>query len=81
MEVDSGAELADVSRDNGWPIAFGCENGLCGTCIVHVSEGKENLNAPEEVEQQTLQMMCMDDGEHRLACRCKVQGDVEIEGM
>lgn len=82
-EVAKGARLADVTKDNGWPIAYGCENGLCGTCLVHVKNGKECLNKIEETEEQTLKMMCMDDGDYRLACRCEVEGEgeIEIEGL
>lgn len=81
VEVSEGTELASVTKDNGWPIAYGCENGLCGTCLIHVKEGKENLSEVDETENQTLEMMCMNDGEHRLCCRCKVNGDTEIEGL
>ena len=80
-EIENGGELKDVTRDNGWPIAYGCEDGMCGTCIVKVKEGKENLNAIEEKEAQTLDIMGMNDGEHRLCCQCKVNGDIAIEGM
>lgn len=80
-EVAEGSRLADVTKDNGWPIAYGCENGLCGTCLVNVKSGKENLNEVDEMEEQTLKMMCMDDSDYRLACQCEVKGDVEIEGL
>ena len=60
---------------------FGCEDGVCGTCLIKAHGGKENLSQMEEKEAQTLDMMCMKDGEHRLCCQCKVNGDVTIEGM
>lgn len=81
IETAQGTLLKDVARDKGWPIAFGCEDGVCGTCLVKIESGKENLNPMEEKEDQTLEMMCMKDGEHRLACQCKVNGDVTFEGM
>ncbi len=80
-DAEVGSNFADITRDNGWPIAYGCENGLCGTCLIHVKEGKENVSPMEEQEEQTLEMMCMNDGDHRLACRCKINGNVDIEGM
>ncbi len=80
-EVETGTNLKDVTKDEGWPIAYGCEDGMCGTCIVNVKEGKENLNPINEKEEQTLDVMGMNDGEHRLACQCKVKGDCEIEGL
>lgn len=80
-EVAEGTPLKDVVRDKGWPIAFGCEDGVCGTCIVEVEEGKENLSPMEDTESQTMEMMCMNDGNHRLACQCKCKGNVKIKGM
>lgn len=79
--ITAGGAIKDATKDQGWPIAYGCEDGVCGTCIVKVAEGKENISPMEEQEAQTLEMMCMNDGEHRLCCQCKANGDVAIEGM
>lgn len=80
-EATDGQELKDLTKENGWPIAYGCEDGVCGTCIVDVKEGKDSLSEMEDKEKQTMSIMGMDDGEHRLACQCQVKGDCEIEGM
>lgn len=80
-EVEAGTELKIITAAHGWPIAYGCGNGVCGTCIINIQEGKENLNEMDGVEDQTLDMMCMKDGDHRLACRCTVNGDITFEGM
>jgi len=80
-EIEEGNDLMDVTREKSRPIAYGCENGMCGTCIVKVTEGMENLSKLDDQESQTLDVMGMNDGEHRLACKCKVNGDVTIEGM
>ena len=80
-DAEDNDSLKDVTKNKGWPIAYGCEDGVCGTCIVEVKEGKENLSEMGEVEDQTLDMMGMKDGGHRLACQCKVKGDVTIKGM
>ena len=81
IEVSAGEELKEVVKDNGWPIAYGCEDGVCGTCIVEVSEGQDNMSPTGEIEEQTLEMMGMKDGEHRLSCQCKVNGDICIKAM
>ena len=78
-EIDTS--LKDATKGRGWPIAYGCEDGVCGTCIVEIKEGKENLSDIAEVEDQTLDMMGMKDGTHRLCCQCKIKGDVTIKGM
>ncbi|MBU1151679.1 (2Fe-2S)-binding protein [Patescibacteria group bacterium] len=78
-EVEAGAKLMDVTRDKGWSIAYGCEDGMCGTCIISVVSGMENLNEVSDKEKDTLEAMGMDPSVHRLACQCKVNGDVVIE--
>lgn len=80
-EIAAGACLKDVIKEKGWPVAFGCEDGVCGTCIVKVEEGMKNLSPAGERENQTLDMMGMKDGAHRLACQCFVNGDCKIRGM
>lgn len=81
VEVENGTPLAEVARENGWPIAFGCENGVCGTCVIQATENSDNLSKENDIEKQTLEMMCMNDQGYRLACQCKVNGNVTIEGM
>jgi ferredoxin len=81
VQAEEGAELKDITREKGWPIAYGCEDGACGTCIVEVEEGAENLGEMSDMEKQTLEVMMMNDGQHRLACQCKVKGDVKIKGL
>lgn len=78
-KTNDGQMLRTVTQSNNWDIPYACENGICGTCIVKVTEGKENLSEMEEMEKQTLQALGADDGEHRLACQCKVKGDVTIQ--
>mgnify|MGYP001617027258 CR=1 FL=1 len=71
--------LKDVVRDEGWPIMFACEDGVCGTCLIRTTAGMENLSPMDEKERETLQAMGMDPSTQRLACQCKVKGDVTIE--
>ena len=81
VEVSAGTSLKDVTKEHSWPMAYGCEDGMCGTCIVKIVEGMENLSPIEEKEKQTLSVMGMDDGTHRLCCQCIVNGDITIAGM
>ncbi|KKP37125.1 MAG: Ferredoxin-4 [Candidatus Peregrinibacteria bacterium GW2011_GWA2_33_10] len=79
--VNSGASLKELIEEKGWPVSFACENGICGTCLIKVVEGKEHLGEIKEQEKMTLEAMGMDSGEYRLACECVVgDGDVVIEG-
>lgn len=78
-EVEAGADLKDITKQNQWSIAYGCEDGMCGTCLVKVVEGKENLSHMEDKEKATLEAMGLDISQYRLCCQCKVNGDCVIE--
>lgn len=78
-EVEDGESLIQISRDNGSSIPFGCTNGVCGTCICKVVDGHNNLSEMGAREKNTLEMFGALDGDHRLACQCKVHGDVKLD--
>jgi len=71
-EVEDGSTLREPCKELGIP--FGCEDGQCGTCMVEVEEGEENLNDLNDAENN----MGM-DRKHRLACQCRInQGLIKI---
>lgn len=78
-ETEPGQLLVDICREAGSSIPFGCTNGICGTCIISVLEGMDNLSEQEPDEEMTLEMFGADKPEHRLACQCRVDGDVTID--
>ncbi|MFN3926661.1 MAG: 2Fe-2S iron-sulfur cluster-binding protein [Pseudanabaenaceae cyanobacterium] len=49
--------------------------GQCGTCIVEVTAGMENLSPPTDFEQRKLKRK---PDNYRLACQCLVNGEVSI---
>tara|TARA_Y100000296_G_scaffold51192_1_gene58712 strand:- start:1282 stop:1542 length:261 start_codon:yes stop_codon:yes gene_type:complete len=56
-------------------VPFNCKNGICGTCMVDVVEGEDNLSELTE-EEHDLER----DKKHRLACQCKIKkGEVKID--
>lgn len=74
VEVEDGARIKGVCEDAGVP--FACEEGICGTCVVEVEEGEENLSeyTPEEVD------FLGDEGCERLACQCRIRcGRVKLK--
>ena len=78
LEVKDNYALIDMCEDQDTSILFGCRDGACGACMVKVLEGRENLSKMEESEQDFLETMAAEDDE-RLACQCRVLGDVTLE--
>lgn len=72
VELEKGKEIRDAAEKLG--VKFSCRNGLCGTCMVDIIEGEENLS---ELTSQEKAMGL--NKKERLACQCKIEkGDVEI---
>lgn len=76
--VKAGVALVDVADDNDTDLDFGCRDGQCGTCIMTVVSGAENLSPLSDEERDTLENFDAEPGQ-RLACQVKVSGDVTIK--
>ena len=73
-ELEDGSPIADICEEAGVP--FACTEGICGTCVIEVSEGMENLSEFTQEEEDFLGEL---DNE-RLACQCKItSGYVKIK--
>ena len=71
-EIPDGSRIQEACEEIGIP--FQCTNGICGTCMIDIVNGEENLS-PLTEEEKDLER----DRKHRLACQCKIKkGDVEI---
>ncbi len=74
VELADGSPIADACEQAGVP--FACTEGVCGTCVIEVTKGLENLSAFTEAEADFLG----DSGSERLACQCKIKhGLVKIK--
>jgi len=72
IEVADGESIKDACEKLGVP--FGCNTGLCGTCMINVHFGEDNLSKLTE-EEKILER----NKKHRLACQCKIKkGEVGI---
>lgn len=72
-EIADGAPIAEVCEEAGVP--FACTEGVCGTCVIEVNEGMENLSDFTQEEEDFLGEMQSE----RLACQCKLKcGRVKI---
>ena len=68
VTLKDGAPIMDSCEEAGIP--FACTEGCCGTCVIQVIEGMENLSKFNEIEEDFFGDM--DD--ERLACQCKIKG-------
>lgn len=78
IETEVGSNLRDIAQAEGASIPFGCEQGICGTCLIILPQGDDNVSDIEDQEKETLSAMGAEDGQ-RLACQCQVEGDVTVE--
>ncbi|MBC7662149.1 MAG: (2Fe-2S)-binding protein [Chitinophagaceae bacterium] len=58
-------------------IEYDCKEADCGICLFRIISGAENLSPPTKREADFLRAMRCDENE-RLACQCRVFGDVQI---
>ena len=78
IDVRDGYPLIDMCDEHETSILFGCRDGACGACMIRVIDGAENLSTMEDHERDFLETMAAEKDE-RLACQCRVAGDVKIE--
>lgn len=79
VEVEDNYNLTQLQDETDTTILFGCNNGTCGSCMIRVLEGEENISEKSEEEEEFLDMMGIDEDEVRLACQCKVKGNIKID--
>jgi ferredoxin len=74
IDLPDDSPISEACEEAGVP--FACTEGVCGTCVIEVKSGQENLNPPTQEEQDFLGEGTADE---RLACQCKIkQGCVRI---
>lgn len=74
IELNDDSPIAEACEEAGVP--FACTEGVCGTCVIEIKCGKENLTPPTQEELDFLGEGTCDE---RLACQCKIkQGSVKI---
>ncbi len=72
-ELIDGSPIAEACEEAGVP--FACTEGVCGTCVIEVLEGIENLTPFTQEEKDFLG----EQDKERLACQCKIRsGCVKI---
>lgn len=67
VEVADGEPIASACEEAGVP--FACTEGVCGTCVIEVVSGMENLSPFTQEEKDFLG----EQDRERLACQCKIR--------
>ncbi len=74
FDLAENAPIKPYCEDSGVP--FACEEGVCGTCVIEVRKGMENLS---EFTQEEIDFLG-EKGTERLACQCFLKsGCVKVE--
>ncbi|ABE56745.1 ferredoxin [Shewanella denitrificans OS217] len=81
VSLANNCTLSELDNAEQSELMFGCRAAACGSCAIKVVDGLENLSPKKSSENHLLDMLCMNDDTHRLACQCKLFGDITIEAL
>lgn len=81
VEVKSGSNPSLVLNSSNGPVLFGCRTGVCGTCLVEVTKGFDNLDPANLAEKEILEVFAPDNSLARLACQLTISSDVEFKSI
>ena len=70
--------MREIDDEHPTPLVFSCYEGVCGTCLVRVVEGMENLSPRTETERILLEVLVPDSPDRRLACQLRISGPVVV---
>ena len=74
IKIEDGEGVQEACEEVG--VAFACTEGICGTCVIEVLEGHENLSPPT---QEEIEFLGEGNTRERLACQCKIlEGTVKV---
>ena len=77
IEVDANYPLTQLALEDAYGWFFDCRGGVCGSCLMEVIEGADHLSPKTEKEQDFLASIDAQKNQ-RLACLCRVHGDVTL---
>jgi len=81
VEVEANQTLTDICDEHPISLLFGCRDGACGTCLIEVTHGIENISPVTDIERDMLDVMAEDNPLARLACQCTVLGNISVRTL
>lgn len=73
VTVPAGTRLIEISEKVGAGITYGCREGECGTCLMTIVSGMENMSERSVLEDKVLKEI-LASRQQRLACQAQVLG-------
>ncbi len=74
----AGRSFIDICDEFNTPVLMGCRSASCGTCLVRITSGGENLSPVTQSEAILLDVLADGDPQARLACQCSVHGPISV---
>lgn len=79
-EVAAGTLLLDAGEEAGIEMEAGCFNCSCGTCVIEIVSGMENIEPPTDDELNVLDQWNKDPEQYRLTCCVRIlKGEVVMK--
>ncbi|MFB6365642.1 2Fe-2S iron-sulfur cluster-binding protein [Paenibacillus elgii] len=80
VEPEIGKSILELALKHKVDWGFNCSRGTCARCRCLVSEGMENLTAPNDAETRRLEPEEIDEG-FRLGCQARILsvGSIEVK--
>ncbi|WP_185234684.1 2Fe-2S iron-sulfur cluster-binding protein [Teredinibacter franksiae] len=60
-------------------IPFSCRSGCCGSCVIEITSGEQKVSPATNDEITFLDSLGYQGDAFRLACQCKILGDITIK--
>lgn len=80
FEVPVGTKFLEFCETHDDLHDFGCQVGSCGTCVLTIESGAQNVNPVSKDELETIEM-CTDVKGARLGCQLEIRGDCAIRPL
>ena len=81
FQLPVNAPFTDIEYETGGRqlIPLGCRAGTCGACLIKVISGLEKMSPRDDDEVAFIEVLGYSGEEYRLACQCRIRGDVAID--
>jgi len=82
VRLPAGSNLSESLSIKNSPLLFGCRTGICGTCMVEISEESNGkLEPASALERELLDLMAPGRSRARLACQISLSADIRVKPL